>query len=86
MTGIFATAEANPNLNTNLATLVRHTLWVEQLKAIGLTLVLSTVGTAILAFIVKAVIGLRPDPEIEESGLDEADHGEVGYHYEEAGG
>jgi Amt family ammonium transporter len=86
VTGFLATTEANPNLSTNLASYVRHTLWLEQLKAIGLTLVLSVVGTFIIAQIVKAVIGLRPDPETEESGLDEADHGEVGYHYEEAGG
>ena len=35
--------------------------WVEQLKAIGLTLVLAIVGTAVIAMIVKAVLGLRPD-------------------------
>jgi len=86
VTGIFATPEANANLSTNLASIVRRTLWLEQLKAIGLTLVLSVVGTIVIAMIVKAAIGLRPDPETEESGLDESDHGEVGYHYEEAGG
>jgi Amt family ammonium transporter len=85
LTGILATPTVNANLSTNLASIVRKTLWIEQLKAIGLTLTLSVVGTAVLAFIVKSVIGLRPDPEVEEAGLDEADHGEVGYHYEEAG-
>jgi len=33
-----ATPEANPNLNTNLAQIVGRTLWLEQLKAIGLTM------------------------------------------------
>jgi Amt family ammonium transporter len=86
VTGIFATHDVNGNLATNLKEIVGHTLWVEQLKAIGLTLVLAIVGTAVIAFIVKAVVGLRPDAEAEETGLDSTDHGEAGYHYEEAGG
>jgi len=36
--------------------------------------------------IVKATIGLRPTIEDEELGLDETDHGESGYHYDEAAG
>jgi Amt family ammonium transporter len=59
VTGFFATPEANANLNTNLASIVRHTLWIEQLKAIGLTLALSVGGTAVLALVIKAAIGLR---------------------------
>jgi len=86
MTGFLATPEVNANLNTNLASIVRKTLFVEQLKAIGLTLVLAVVGTAVIAMIVKAVVGLRPTPESEESGLDDTDHGEAGYHYDEAAG
>jgi Amt family ammonium transporter len=86
VTGIFATADVNGNLNLNLQSLVGHGLWVEQLKAMGLTLVLSIVGTVVIAMIVKAVVGLRPDAESEEIGLDSTDHGEAGYHYEEGGG
>jgi type IV pilus assembly protein PilC len=44
------------------------------------------VGTIVIATIVKVTIGLRPTVENEESGLDETDHGEVGYHYDEAAG
>jgi Amt family ammonium transporter len=83
LTGFFATPDANANLNTNLGGIVGKTLWLEQLKAIGLTLALSIGATAILAFAVKAVLGLRPDPSAEEAGLDGADHGEAGYHLEE---
>jgi Amt family ammonium transporter len=86
LTGIFATPTANSNLNTNLASIVGKTLWIEQLKAIGITMALAIGGTAILAYIVKATIGLRPDRETEESGLDQVDHGESGYHFDEAGG
>jgi ammonium transporter, Amt family len=85
LTGIFATPSVNPNLNTNLQSIVGNTLWIEQLKAIGFTVVVSVVGTVILAAIVKAVIGLRPDIEAEEAGLDYTDHGEAGYHHDEPG-
>jgi Amt family ammonium transporter len=85
VTGIFATPDVNGNLNTNLSALVGKTLWIEQLKAMGLTMTLSIGGTVVLAYVVKAVLGLRPSIEGEEMGLDETDHGEAGYHPEEAG-
>jgi ammonium transporter, Amt family len=80
LTGIFASADVNANLNLNLKDVVGQTLWLEQLKAMGFTVVLSVVATAVLAFAVKAVIGLRPALEDEETGLDLTDHGERGYH------
>jgi len=89
MTGILATSSVNGNLTeangyakTNgLAKLVADGgLVFEQLKAIGVTLVLSIVGTVIIAYVVKAVLGLRPSEEVEVSGLDLAEHGEEGYH------
>jgi Amt family ammonium transporter len=79
LTGVLATADVNSNLSTNLKDVVGKTLWLEQLKAIGVTLVLAVVGTVVIAYIVKAVLGLRPDPESEMQGLDLADHGEEGY-------
>jgi Amt family ammonium transporter len=86
LTGVFATAEANPNLNLNLSGVLGSALVVEQLKAVGFTLVVSIVGTVVLASIVKAVIGLRPHAEDEEAGLDYTDHGEAGYHEDVGGG
>jgi Amt family ammonium transporter len=85
VTGIFADPGVNANLNTNLANYIGAGLVVEQLKAIGVTLVISVVGTAVLASIVKALVGLRPDAEGEEVGLDYTDHGEAGYHSDEGG-
>jgi len=82
LTGVLASAVANPNLNANLKDIVGHTLWLEQVKAIGLTLVLSIASTLIIAYIVKALVGLRPGPEAEEQGLDLTDHGEEGYIFE----
>jgi Amt family ammonium transporter len=86
VTGFLATAEANPNLNTNLSSIVGKTLWLEQLKAMGLTITLAVVGTVVIASLLKATLGLRPAVEGEEEGLDQIDHGEAGYHPEEEGG
>src|SRR6266446_3916204 len=75
----------NPATQNGLAQIVangpfHHLLWVEQLKSIGITLCLAVAGTAILAFAVKALIGLRPSEEVETAGLDVAEHGEEAYH------
>jgi ammonia channel protein AmtB len=55
-------------------------LVLEQLKAIGVTLVLAIAGATVIAYIVKALVGLRPSEEVETIGLDLAEHGEEGYH------
>jgi Amt family ammonium transporter len=72
---------ANPATQNGLAKLVADGgLWVEQLKAISITLVLAIVGTAVIAYVVRGIVGLRVAPEIEVSGLDLSEHGEEGYH------
>ena len=81
LTGVFATTEVNGALSTNLANLVGKDLYVEQLKAIAVTLVLSIVGTAVIAHVIKSLLGLRPTPEAEREGLDVNDHEEKGYIY-----
>jgi len=86
LTGVLARNSANGNLATNLKAYVTDSamqplVW-EQLKAIGVTLALAIGGTVVIAFIVKAVVGLRPTEEIETAGLDLAEHGEEGYHAE----
>ena len=85
LTGFFATPDINANLNTNLQGIVGQSLWIEQLKAIGVTMVLAIGGTAVLGFAIKALLGLRADKSIEEAGLDQTEHGEVGYHDDEIG-
>jgi len=73
-------ADANPATQNGLANaIVGHTAWIDQVKAIGITLVLAIIGTFIITFIVKAIIGLRPTPEEETTGLDLTDHQEEGY-------
>lgn len=79
VTGIFADEKANAVLGKGGMDLLPGLLG-NQLKAVAITIVWSVVATAILAFIVKAVVGLRPSEETEISGLDLAEHGEEGYH------
>ena len=40
---------------------------------------LSLVATVVIAYALKAVIGLRPTEEVERQGLDINEHGEEGY-------
>jgi Amt family ammonium transporter len=84
MTGMFARQAANPNLATNLSKYVtdkifQPQLW-EQLKTIGVSLALFIVGTIVIAYITKMLVGLRPTEEVEIAGLDINEHGEEGYH------
>lgn len=88
LTGVLARNAANPHLaaNPKLKNYVTDSpfqplVW-EQLKAIGLTLCLAIIGTTVLAFIVKAIVGLRVSEEVETIGLDLSEHGEEGYHSE----
>src|SRR5947199_10315127 len=71
LTGLLATAAVNPNLSSTiagslnpatqngLARIVGHTLWIEQLKAIVVTIILAVVGRAFIGAIVRGAIGLR---------------------------
>ena len=55
--------------------------FVTQLKAVGITLAWSGIGSAILFFVIGKTIGLRPTEEAEREGLDITDHGERAYNY-----
>ncbi|MBC9034656.1 ammonium transporter [Sphingomonas sp. JC676] len=55
-------------------------LWV-QVQAVAITLVWSGLVSAILFYILKVTIGIRPSAEVEVEGLDINDHGERAYNY-----
>ncbi len=75
-------ASANPATKNGLAALVANGgLYMEQLKAMGITIAMAIVATVVIAFVVKVVVGLRPTPEVEDGGLDLAEHGEAGYEH-----
>jgi Amt family ammonium transporter len=84
MTGMLARNAANGNLALNLKDYVKDTctqpLLMEQFKAVGITIALAVIGTAVIAFVVKLLVGLRVSQEVEVTGLDESEHGEIGYH------
>jgi Amt family ammonium transporter len=84
MTGMLARNAVNANLATNLKAYVTDSIFQplvwEQLKAVGITIVLSVVGTIVIAYITKLLVGLRVSEEVEVAGLDESEHGEIGYH------
>ncbi len=86
MTGICATAAINPHLISSITAqnglqqaLEKNMLWLIQGKALGLTLLYAVVSSVLITFLVKKIIGLRPDQEAESQGLDISDHGEEGY-------
>jgi ammonium transporter, Amt family len=74
LTGIFADERANAAVGP-----LKAGLMGAQLKAVLITVVWSVVATAVIALIVKAVVGLRPTEEVERQGLDIHEHGEEGY-------
>lgn len=74
LTGVFASEKANSVVGG-----LKEGLLVAQLQSVVLTIVWSVVATAIIAYIVKATIGLRPTAEVERQGLDINEHGEEGY-------
>jgi len=75
MTGILATKEVNANLKDTLLS----SLFFSQVKAVLVTIVISTVMTFIIALVLRLIMGLRVSPDIETAGLDLAEHGEEGY-------
>ncbi len=74
LTGVFADEKVNSVVGG-----LKDGLVMEQVKAVLLTIVWSVVATGIIAFIVKATVGLRASPEVESAGLDISEHGEEGY-------
>jgi len=50
-----------------------------QATGLGVTILWSAVATLIIAYLVKATLGLRVKPEQENEGMDRAEHGENAY-------
>lgn len=53
--------------------------FVVQMKALAITIVWSAVATVIIVYITRALVGLRVSEEVENEGLDSAEHGETAY-------
>jgi len=79
-TGLFASNKVNEAVANNGLIFGETKLIVAQLIAIAITIVLATVGTAAIMFVLKAVLkGVRVTPREESEGLDIAQHGESAY-------
>ena len=77
MAGVLATSDINPNLKAEwILPLVGRSLWWEQVKAGGLVLVFSVVVTIVLYLVIDRLMGCRVSEDIEDQGLDLAEHGE----------
>ncbi len=69
LTGLFADAAVNPaGKDGSMA---------KQFLGAGLTVVYTAIVTAIILYIIKAVMGLRPSKQAEVEGLDISLHGEA---------
>lgn len=88
-TGIFASVGVNEAIATTYTTSPTSTdiislaggfgQLLNQLQAVGITIVFTGVGTVVILLIVRAVMGLRVAHEDEIMGLDLAEHGEEGW-------
>jgi Amt family ammonium transporter len=87
LTGIFANSAINPIFGAGKATGLLegnvHQLW-NQFLGVGISWVVSIVGTLIVLFVVDNLIGLRVSEDDEREGLDISQHGEEGYDWEAA--
>lgn len=78
-TGIFATQSVNPAIPGNGLFFGETNLFVAQLIAIGVTVVIAVVATAIITSVLKAAGGIRVSSKAESEGLDIAEHSESSY-------
>jgi Amt family ammonium transporter len=74
-TGLLATKTVNSNLKDELLA----PLFLSQCAEVVVTLILSTVATAVIALVLRRLISLRPSPDVETAGLDLSEHGEEAY-------
>jgi len=62
------------------AAYVMGTQVMAQIKGVLVTICWSGIASAVVFFLIKFTIGLRPSAETEEEGLDIVEHGERAYH------
>ena len=82
LTGVFAVGSVNTKrglVDGNPGQMI------PQLVAVGITIALAVVGSLVLLKVTDLLLGVRLTPAEEAAGLDLTQHGEVGYHFDEAG-
>jgi Amt family ammonium transporter len=78
-TGLFTQTSINSYARFNGLFFGDTGLIIAQLKAIGLTIVLSAVGTFVIVKLISLVMKVRVSSREEADGLDRAEHGESAY-------
>jgi len=84
-TGLFFSVDVNPNipaLNDGLYKAIvdgSHPVVWNQIKAVLVTIVFSSVVATVALLVAKYTVGLRTSREDESAGLDLSQHGEEGY-------
>ena len=78
-TGLFASKAINAAGADGLFNGGGFALLGKQVVAVGIAVGFALIGTFVLGSLLKATIGLRVNPEDEESGLDLTQHGEEAY-------
>jgi ammonium transporter, Amt family len=84
LTGVFAQKSVNSAITGGLIDGNAGQLGIQAL-AVLFAVVIAVVGTVVIMYALKAIMGLRPSSQNEELGLDLADHGESAYHGGEYG-
>ena len=80
MTGLLATKTVNP-AGPNGLFYGNPQLVVKQLIAVGATIFMSVVGTALILYLLKIFMHIRPKPAAETQGIDISEHGENAYEH-----
>ncbi|HZQ85153.1 MAG TPA: ammonium transporter, partial [Acidimicrobiales bacterium] len=83
--GFFADVKVNPAGFNGVFNGGGGSLLADQLVAVGATLLYSFVASLVLAYIVKAIVGLRVSEDEENEGLDLSQHAEQAYSLAAAG-
>ncbi|HYD46623.1 MAG TPA: ammonium transporter, partial [Phenylobacterium sp.] len=77
----YTTCLADGDISTcDAATYAMGTQVLAQIKGVLVTIVWSSLASAIVFFLIKFTIGMRVSEETEEEGLDIVEHGERAYH------
>jgi Amt family ammonium transporter len=79
LTGVFASKAVNSAGADGLLAAGNADLLFIQLKAVGITIAFSVVGTGVILLVLKAVMGLRVSEQEERMGLDLSQHSESAY-------
>jgi len=79
----YTTCAADGDISTcdALASYTMAGQFFTQLKAVAVSFVWSAIASSIVFFIIKYTVGLKASDEVQEEGLDIAEHGERAYHY-----